>query len=302
MSDIRFDGKVAIITGAARGLGRSHALLLASRGAKIVVNDLGGAFTGEGAGAAGPADEVVKEIKAMGGEAVANYNSVLEGDKIVKGALSAFGRINIIINNAGILRDISFQKMTQEDWDKVLHVHLFGSYSVSKAAWPYLRDQGYGRIVMTTSAAGLYGNFGQANYAAAKMGIVGLGFTLAHEGEKKNIKVNIIAPIAGSRMTETVLPKEIVNKLKPEYVSPLVGYLCSEGCTVNGAVYEVGAGIFGRIRWIRAIGVTMPLTEPVTMEKIAENWTAINDMTGGKMLATLQESSMMALQNLASAK
>jgi 3-hydroxyacyl-CoA dehydrogenase/3a,7a,12a-trihydroxy-5b-cholest-24-enoyl-CoA hydratase len=301
MGEIRFDGRVAIVTGGGRGLGRAHALLLAARGAKVLVNDLGGAWTGEGAGAAGPADEVVAEIKAAGGEAAANYDSVLDGGKIVKAAIDAFGRLDIVINNAGILRDVSFHKMTDDDWNKVFAVHVQGSYSVTKAAWPILRDQGYGRVVMTTSAAGLYGNFGQANYSAAKMAIVGFGLTLAVEGEKRNVKVNTIAPIAGSRMTETVLPKEICEKLKPEYVAPLAAYLCSEGCDVNGAIYEVGAGIVARVKWMRSPGVAIPLKDGVAPEKIVENWAKINDMTGGKFVATLQESSMMTMQNLGSA-
>src|SRR6185503_1409105 len=197
MSDqLRYDGKVVIITGAGNGLGRSHALLFGSRGAKVVVNDLGGGHTGEGKSSAA-ADKVVEEIKALGGEAVANYDSVENGDKIVKTAVDAFGTVDIVINNAGILRDVSFAKMTKEDWDIIQRVHLNGSFSVSYAAWPILREKGYGRIIMTTSAAGIYGNFGQANYSAAKLGILGLGQTLALEGRSKNIHVNTIVPIAG---------------------------------------------------------------------------------------------------------
>jgi len=299
MAEIRFDGKVAIVTGAGGGLGRAHALLLASRGAKVVVNDLGGSFTGEGASTT-MADKVVNEIKAAGGTAVTNYDSVTDGAKIVKAAIDAFGRIDIVINNAGILRDVSFHKMSEDDWNKVIQVHLIGSYSVTKAAWNYLRDQQFGRVVMTTSAAGLYGNFGQVNYAAAKMGILGMAQALAAEGEKRNVKVNVIAPIAGSRMTETVLPKEVCDKLKPEYVSPLVAYLCSEECQVNGATFEVGAGIISRVRWLRAPGVALPLKEGVTMEKVAANIDKINDMTNGKLIGSLAESSMMTMQNLSS--
>ena len=204
--ELRFDGKVAIVTGAGGGLGRSHALLLASRGAKVVVNDLGGSFTGEGKSASA-ADKVVAEIKEKGGEAVANYNSVEDGDQIVKTAIDTWGRIDILINNAGILRDVSFQKMTQADWDLVYKVHVLGTFKVTHAAWNYMRDQGYGRIINTSSAAGIYGNFGQANYSMAKLGIHGFTQTLAAEGRKRNIIVNTIAPIAGSRMTETVLPQ-----------------------------------------------------------------------------------------------
>ncbi len=301
MADIRYDGKVAIVTGAGGGLGRAYALLLASRGAKVLVNDLGGSFTGDGASQTA-AQRVVDEIKAAGGIAVPDYNSVIDGAKIVQTAIDAFGRVDIVINNAGILRDVSFHKMTQEDWDKIIGVHLQGSYAVTKAAWPYLRDQSYGRIVMTTSAAGLYGNFGQANYSAAKMGILGLGLALAWEGEKRNVKVNIIAPIAGSRMTETVLPKEICDNLKPDFVAPLVGYLCSEQCAVNGGIYEVGAGVFSRVRWLRSPGATLPLSAPITPEDVAANWDKINDMTGGKMCSSLTESSMITMGNLASLK
>ncbi|MDP8222579.1 MAG: SDR family oxidoreductase [Candidatus Lernaella stagnicola] len=302
MSKIRLDSKVAIITGAGRGLGRSHALLLGSRGAKVVVNDLGGGWRGEKDGSSAPADDVVAEIKAAGGEAVANYDNVLDGAKIVETAMDAFGRIDIVVNNAGILRDVSFHKMTDDDWNLVYEVHVRGSYMVTKAAWPHLRDQQYGRIIMTTSAAGLYGNFGQANYSMAKMGLVGLGLTLAHEGQKRNVLVNIIAPIAGSRMTETVLPPELVEKLKPEYVSPLVAFLCSEQNQSTGGIYEVGAGVIGRVKWMRAPGAAIPLKDGVSIEDVAAHWDKINDMTDGKFVSSLQESSMMTMQNLASAE
>jgi 3-hydroxyacyl-CoA dehydrogenase/3a,7a,12a-trihydroxy-5b-cholest-24-enoyl-CoA hydratase len=219
--ELRFDGKVAIVTGAGGGLGRSHALLLASRGAKVVVNDLGGSHTGEGKSASA-ADKVVAEIKEKGGEAVANYDSVTDGDKIVKTAIDTYGKFVILINNAGILRDVTFKKMTQQDWDLVYKVHVLGAMKVTHAAWTLMNDQGYGRIINTASAAGIYGNFGQANYAMAKLGIHGFTQTLAAEGRKRNVIVNTIAPIAGSRMTETVLPKEMLDALKPEYVSALV--------------------------------------------------------------------------------
>ena len=299
MSEIRLDGKVAVITGAGRGLGRAHALLFGARGAKVVVNDLGGGWRGEKDGATGPADEVVAEIKAAGGEAVANYDSVLDGDKIIQQALDIFGRVDIVVNNAGILRDVSFHKMTDEDWNLIYDVHVRGSFLVTKAAWPHLRDQEFGRVIMTTSAAGLYGNFGQANYSMAKMALVGLGQTLAHEGRKRNVLVNMIAPIAGSRMTETVLPPNLIEKLKPEYVSPLVVFLCSETNTTTGAIFEVGAGVVGRVKWMRAPGVAIPLKEGVTIENIAEAWDKINDMAGGQFVSSLQESSMMTMQNLA---
>src|SRR5215475_2865604 len=237
---LRFDNKVAIVTGAGGGLGRSHALLLASRGAKVVVNDLGGTFTGEGK-SQGAADKVVAEIKEKGGEAVANYNSVEDGDQIVKTAIDTWGRIDIVVNNAGILRDVSFAKMTQADWDLVYKVHVLGTFKVTHAAWPHMRDAGYGRIVNTSSAAGIYGNFGQANYSMAKLGIHGFTQTLAAEGRKRNVIVNTIAPIAGSRMTETVRPKELLDALRPEYVSALVAKLAHEGNEETGGMYEVDA-------------------------------------------------------------
>src|SRR6266545_3071699 len=231
--ELRFDGRVAIVTGAGNGLGRSHALLLASRGAKVVVNDLGGGMRGEGKGQSA-ADRVVEEIAAAGGSAVADYHSVEDGEAIVRRALDAFGRVDILVNNAGILRDVSFAKMTAEDWDLVYRVHVLGAFRVTHAAWPHMRDQKYGRIVMTASAAGIYGNFGQANYSMAKLGLVGFAGTLAIEGRKHDVHVNTIAPIAGSRLTETVLPRELVDALRPEYVSPLLVWLCHESCQETG--------------------------------------------------------------------
>ncbi|MCB9587327.1 MAG: SDR family oxidoreductase [Polyangiaceae bacterium] len=278
MADIRFDNRVAIVTGAGGGLGRSHAMLLASRGAKVVVNDLGGSFDGTGSGH-NMADKVVEEIKAAGGEAVASYDGVdtFEGaEKIVATAKDAFGKVDIVINNAGILRDVSFVKMTLEDWDKVLKVHLTGTMNVTKAAWGLLRDNKYGRVINTTSAAGLYGNFGQANYSAAKLGIVGLGKTLALEGAKYDIKVNTIAPIAKSRMTETVMPPNVLEKLLPEYVSPLVAYLASEGCSSTGETYAVGGGYISRVAVVEAGGVSLKQHAP---EDVASAWEKINDLS-----------------------
>ncbi len=271
MSDLRFDGKVAIVTGAGGGLGRSHALLLASRGAKVVVNDLGGSFTGEGK-SGGAADKVVAEIVAAGGHAAANYDSVEDGDKIVKTAIDAFGKIDIVVNNAGILRDVSFAKMSQQDWDLVYKVHVLGAFRVTHAAWPYMRDAGYGRIINTASAAGIYGNFGQANYAMAKLGIHGFTQTLAAEGKKRNIVVNTIAPIAGSRMTETVLPKELLDALKPEYVSALVGKLAHESCEDTGGLYEVGGGFYAKLRWERSTGKTFRLGRNISIEDVNSSW------------------------------
>jgi len=301
MDTIRYDGKVAIVTGAGGGLGRTHSLLLASRGAKVVVNDLGGSAFGEGKDTT-PAQKVVNEIKAAGGEAVANYDSVTNGEKIVQAALDSFGRVDIVINNAGILRDKSFHKMTDEDWNLIFDVHVQGSYKVTKAAWPYMRDQSYGRIVLTSSAAGIYGNFGQANYSAAKMALIGFGQTLALEGKNRNVLVNIIAPIAGSRMTATVLSEDLINMLKPEYVSPLVAYLCSDQCTETGSLYEVGAGCIHRLQWLRSVGVMLPLKEGIKIEDVAKNFEKINDMTNAKVFRTIGESSMSIMGNLASAQ
>lgn len=229
MGDIRFDGKVAIVTGAGNGLGRQYALLLASRGAKVVVNDLGGSVFGtDEKNAKHAADAVVDEIKAAGGQAVANKDSVEFGDKIVKTAVDAFGTVDIVINNAGILRDSSFQKMKDLDWDLIMKVHLKGAFSVTRAAWNIMREKNYGRIVNTGSSSGIYGSFGQVNYATAKLGLWGFTQSLAREGLKRNIRVNCIAPLAGTRMTATVMPKEVLDALKPDFVAPFTTWLCSE--------------------------------------------------------------------------
>jgi 3-hydroxyacyl-CoA dehydrogenase/3a,7a,12a-trihydroxy-5b-cholest-24-enoyl-CoA hydratase len=295
--ELRFDGKVAIVTGAGGGLGRSHALLLASRGAQVVVNDLGGSFTGEGKSSSA-ADKVVDEIKAAGGTAVANYDSVENGDAIVKTAIDAFGRIDILINNAGILRDVSFQKMSQADWDLIYKVHVFGSYKCTAAAWGYMRDQGYGRIVMTASAAGIYGNFGQANYSMAKLGIHGFAQTLALEGKKKNVLVNTIAPIAGSRMTETVLPPNLIEALRPEFVSPLVARLCHESSEETGGLFEVGGGFMGKLRWERSSGKTFRLGRPITPEGVDAAWKDITQFDKTEHPATITESMGPIMANL----
>ena len=299
MAEIRFDGKVAVITGAGGGLGRAHALLLAGRGARVVVNDLGGSPDGTGESKR-MADQVVDEIRSAGGEAVANYDSVstMEGGaNIVKTALDSFGRVDILINNAGILRDVSFLKMPEESWDIIFAVHVKGAFCCTKAAWPIMREQQFGRIIMTSSAAGIYGNFGQANYSAAKMALIGLGQTLALEGRKYNILANTIAPIADSRLTATVLPDDIRKKLKPEVVSPLVAYLCSEKCEETGGLFEVGAGSFFHLNWYRSEGATMK-TEDVRIENVAANFKKIVDMTNAKAMASVQESTMSFMGNL----
>ncbi|MEX1177037.1 MAG: SDR family oxidoreductase [Nitriliruptor sp.] len=258
MAQIDYDGRVAIVTGAGGGLGRSHALLLASRGAKVVVNDLGGSRDGSGAGSE-MADQVVQEIVAAGGEAVANYDSVAEwegGESIVQSAIDAFGRVDIVVNNAGILRDVSFAKMEPAQLDLVLKVHLYGGFHVTKAAWPHMREANYGRIINTTSGSGLYGNFGQSNYSAAKLGLVGLTRTLAIEGQKYGITSNVIAPVAASRMTEDIMPPQLLEVLEPENVSPLVAYLASEGCTETGKIFSVGGGYIARVAVVEGPGAT----------------------------------------------
>jgi 3-hydroxyacyl-CoA dehydrogenase/3a,7a,12a-trihydroxy-5b-cholest-24-enoyl-CoA hydratase len=301
MSDLRFDNRVAIVTGAGNGLGRSHALLLASRGAKVVVNDLGGGHTGGGKSSAA-ADNVVEEIKAAGGDAVANYDSVEDGAKIVQSALDSFKRVDIIVNNAGILRDTSFPKMTQDDWDLIYKVHVLGSFRVTHAAWPHMRDAGYGRVIMTASAAGIYGNFGQANYSMAKLGLHGFAQTLAIEGKKRGIHCNTIAPIAGSRMTETVLPPNLVAALKPEYVSPLVAWLCHESCEENGSLFEVGGGFIGKLRFQRAEGAVYRLSRTLTPEQVQGKWSTIVDFGKSTHPANVTESMQPIINNLGTAQ
>ena len=296
-NELRFDGRVAIVTGAGGGLGRSHALLLASRGAKVVVNDLGGSFTGEGKSASA-ADKVVAEIKEKGGEAVANYDSVEDGDKIVKTAIDTWGKLDILVNNAGILRDVSFAKMSQADWDLVYKVHVLGSFRCTHAAWPYMRDAGYGRIINTSSAAGIYGNFGQANYSMAKLGLHGFTQTLAAEGRKRNVIVNTIAPIAGSRMTETVLPKELLDALKPEYVSALVAKLVHEATEDTGGLYEVGGGFFAKLRWERSAGKTFRLGRNITPEDVDAAWKNISGFEKAEHPASVAESMQPIMANV----
>ncbi|REE98854.1 SDR family oxidoreductase [Thermomonospora umbrina] len=276
MSELRYDGRVAVVTGAGHGLGRQHALELAARGAKVVVNDLGGDRTGSGA-SSGPAQQVVDEIVKNGGEAVANPDNVatVEGaEAIVRTALDAFGKVDIVVNNAGILRDKSFKNMTPEEFDAVIAVHLRGSFLVSSAAWSHLRDQGFGRIVNTSSPAGLFGNFGQANYATAKMGLVGFTKTLAHEGAKYGIKANAIAPVAWTRMTEDLLPADFAGALGVDRVTPLVAYLAHEDNQASGEVYTVGGGRIARI--IVAEGPGWVQKDGFDVEDVAANWEQIN--------------------------
>jgi len=275
MADLGYDGKVAIITGAGGGLGREHALLLASRGAQVVVNDLGGGVAGGDGGSLGPAETVVKEIEDAGGVAVADGNSVATpegGEGIVQTALDAFGRVDIVINNAGILRDKTFHNMTPEFVDPVIDVHLRGAFWVTKPAWIKMREQGYGRIVNTASNSGILGNFGQSNYGAAKMGLVGLTRVLALEGAKNDIKVNAIAPIARTRMTESYIDED--KAMTPELITPIVSYLSHESCSVSGQIYHVGGGKVARA----FIGVTEGITSPdLSAEMVADSIEKIDD-------------------------
>jgi len=273
------EGLSIVVTGAGGGLGRDYALLLAEHGAKVVVNDLGGARDGSGAGFE-MADAVVAEIKEAGGEAVANYDNVAttEGAQgIVRTAVETFGSIHGVVNNAGILRDASFAKMTEAEWDAVIKVHLYGGYNVTRAAWPHFREQGFGRIVMAASTSGLFGNFGQSNYGTAKNGLVGLVNTLALEGARSNIRANAVAPMAATRMTEDVAPPELLEKLRPEHVSPVVVNLLAEEQESTGSVFVLGGGAVYRVALFQNAGVVFP--EVPTVAEVAERWSEITDLS-----------------------
>jgi NAD(P)-dependent dehydrogenase (short-subunit alcohol dehydrogenase family) len=276
MTDLRFEGRVAIITGAGGGLGRSHALELARRGASILVNDLGGALDGSGSSLSA-AQRVVDEITAFGGIASPNHDSVSTpegGQSIVQAALDAFGRVDVLVNNAGFLRDKAFHKMDHTMIDAVVDVHLKGALYVSQPAYRLMREQGYGRIINTSSASGLFGNFGQANYGAAKAGLAGLTRVLALEGAGYGIKVNAIAPIASTRMTENILG-DLTARVSPGSVSPLVAYLAHEECSVNGHVYSVAGGRIARIFVGETRGVVLPHNTP---EAIQANLSLIDEL------------------------
>jgi len=280
MADIRFDGKVAIVTGAGGGLGRQHALELARRGAKVVVNDLGGSVDGSG-GSSEAALKVVAEIKAFGGEAMADGASVTDDAgvaNLVKTTMDAWGRIDILIANAGILRDKSFSKMELADFQVVMDVHLMGTVKPTKAVWEIMKAQNYGRIVVTTSSTGLYGNFGQANYGAAKLSLVGFMNTIKIEGQKNNVHINAIAPVAATRMTENILPPQIADKLKPEYVTPGVVYLVSEEAP-TGVILTAGAGTFALAHMCETEGVYLG-EGGLSVEEVRDNWARITDPAG----------------------
>jgi NAD(P)-dependent dehydrogenase (short-subunit alcohol dehydrogenase family) len=278
MPDMRFDGRVCVITGAGGGLGRSHALELARRGGRIVVNDLGGSLDGSGASSSA-AQRVVDEITEAGGEAVANYDSVATaegGRAIVQAAVNAFGRVDVVVNNAGILRDKAFHKMDAAMIDAVIDVHLKGAFYVSQPAFALMREQGYGRIISTSSASGLFGNFGQANYGAAKAGLAGLTRVLAIEGAGRGIKVNAIAPVAATRMTENLLG-DLASRVSPESVSPIVAYLAHQDCAVNGNIYSVAGGRVARIVAVETPGVVLPET---TAESFRDHLDDVDELQG----------------------
>ena len=278
---IRYDNRVAIVTGAGAGLGEQHAKMLASRGAKVVVNDPGGSVDGTG-GAISAADRVVAEIKAAGGEAVANYASVAvyaQAESIIKTAMDTWGRLDILVANAGILRDKSFNKMSMEDFEFVMQVHLMGTVYCTKAAWQIMRDAKYGRIVVTTSGSGTVGNFGQANYGAAKMAVNGFINVLRHEGQNYNIKTNAISPSARTRMTENLIPAEVAEWMKPELVSPAVAYMCSEQCDFSGEIIGANAGHFRRVKYFESEGQYFDPAEPVTVDMFAAALPKIMDIS-----------------------
>lgn len=292
MSAIRFDNKVAVVTGAGSGLGKCYALAFAGRGARVVVNDPGKALDGSGENTAA-ADQVVREITGAGGRAVANYDSVATkegGESIVKTAVDAFGTVDILVNNAGIIRDKSILKLSEDDWDQVVAVHLKGAFCVTQPALAVMKKNKYGRIVNTTSGAGLYGNFGQTNYAAAKMGLVGLMNSIYVECAKYDIACNCIAPVASSRMTEGLMTPELSDRLKPEFIAPLVLYLCSEQSTVNRQIFNCAGGWYSRTEITCSPGVLLSDgSRDVVPEDIRDNLGKITDMDDGKVHTHLVE-------------
>jgi NAD(P)-dependent dehydrogenase (short-subunit alcohol dehydrogenase family) len=286
MTDIRFDGQVAIVTGAGGGLGKQHALELARRGAMVVINDLGGTMDGTG-GSSAAADAVVAEILAAGGEAIANGASVTDDAGVagmVEQVMAKWGRIDILIANAGILRDKSFSKMEVTDFEAVMNVHLMGTMKPVKAIWEIMKTQNYGRIVVTTSSSGLYGNFGQSNYGAAKLALVGFMNTIKIEGAKNNIKINAISPVAATRMTENLMPQQMLDLLKPEYVTPGVMYLVSEEAP-TGTILTAGAGVFSVAKIYETEGVYLK-EGGMSAEEVRDNWTQICDPAGHEAYET----------------
>jgi len=269
--------RVAIVTGAGAGLGRAYALDLVSQGCSVLINDCGKKDGKQSA------DLVVEEIIAKGGKAVANYDPVGRdiaiAERIVKQAVDAFGKVDIIINNAGVLRDVSFLKQTEKEWETIFDIHVYGARNICKAAWPLLRKQGYGRIINVSSSHGVKGAFGQTNYSAAKAGIIGFTKSLALEGAKYNINVNVVIPTAGTSMTATTLPKEIVIAADPKFVAPFITYLTLEEAP-TGRVFEAGCGYFAELKWSRAPGVFLDISKGYTVDDIKKNWEKITDMIG----------------------
>ncbi|KAJ4495040.1 peroxisomal hydratase-dehydrogenase-epimerase [Lentinula edodes] len=278
-----FKGHTVVVTGAGGGLGKTYSLLFASRGANVVVNDFNGAA----------AQKVVDQIVQAGGKAVVNTSSVTDGNAVIKSALDAFSGVTILINNAGILRDKGFKNMTDQEWDQITEVHLKGAFACTKAAWPIFRKQKFGRIINTASAAGLYGNFGQANYSAAKMGLIGFTKTLAFEGSKYNIKSVAIAPMAASAMTETVMPPEMLANLKPEFVAPFVAAVCHpDGPDASGRIFEVGAGFIAEVRWEQSKGAVFKTDATFTPSAVKAKWSEITDFSQPKYLKSIADIDM----------
>ena len=294
---IKFDDKVVIVTGAGGGLGKSHALEFARRGAKVVVNDLGGSVDGSG-GASDAANAVVEEIKAEGGEAIANGASVADQSGVqnmIDEVMSKWGRIDVLVNNAGILRDKSFHKISLEEFHAVMDVHFQGSVYTSHAVYPIMREQNFGRIVFTTSSGGLSGNFGQANYGAAKMAMIGLMNCLKIEGQKYNVHSSAVAPVALSRMTENLFPEGIGERFLPEYVTPAVIYLASDDAP-NGAIIGAGAGVFTQFRIFETMGLALGTGDDMTPENIAAGWSSVADMDDARELFSGPEQTIKILE------
>lgn len=273
-----FDGQVVVVTGAGNGLGRAYALEFARRGASVLVNDIDVATLADGR-EAWQAERVAQEIRDAGGSAIACTENVERGDRIVEMARDTYGKIDVLVNNAGILRDASFHKMDRDSWVAVQKVHIDGSYAVTRAAWPHMREAGYGRVLFTTSAAGIYGNFGQANYAAAKSALLGLGRTLAIEGRSRGINVNMIAPIAASRLTASAMTADMLRGLKPELITPLVVLLSHSNCDATGELFEIGGGWVSKLRWERSAGTVFDSEIGFSAEDLQRSWDEVQSFT-----------------------